>query len=70
MVKPFFFFYKAKISDCNASHYILIEYCFLLTVLSQIYFFNSPFAEAYFCNLKWEWNCMFTWRVKNIVCKI
>ena len=36
VIKPFFFFYNAEISDCYVSHYILIEYhCFILTVLSQ-----------------------------------
>ena len=30
-----------------------------------LFYFNSPFAEAYFCNLKWEWKCAFTWHDKN-----
>ena len=56
-----FFFYQAEISYCYASHYILIEYhCFILTILLQ---------KIIFVILKWEWNCAFTWHVKNHLLK-
>ena len=51
-----------KLKFHYALHYILIEYhCFILTILSQ---------KLIFVILTWEWNCAFTWPVKNRSLKI